>query len=75
MNSAHPYWNLAFVPSAALTIAFLSIAFLAVVVGWDRLDDLLEYRRQRRLDAKASAEIRKQFTAQIPHQRAEGDAS
>lgn len=54
---------------AASTVAFLAIAFLALVVAWTRIDKRLEDRRERRLDAAASREIRKQFAAHIPPQR------
>lgn len=73
----HPFLDSMFIAAA---IACLAIAVFTLTTAWRRLDDHLEDRRELRLDAAASREIRKQLvdtasSPNIPGQRTEGDAS
>lgn len=67
----HPYLDAMFITAA---IAFMALAILASISAWTRIDDHLEDRRERRLDAEADRDIRKQLVdaasnPSIPGQR------
>lgn len=61
MNFAHPY-------GTPIAIALLSIACFFLISAYKELDELLETRRNRRLDRAASADIRQRLAQEAERQ-------